>query len=319
MILVLSSMGVFISASAESPFHSVYGFVYINDVLAPADIVVKLTFIETPEEIIDETDTLGYYQVDFMEHNWEEGFFSVNYEDDWLIPTDNSSVEIIPEEIGYEIDLHVYILNSPPDRPKDPQPENNSVNISLNPTLSVFVSDPDEDIMDVSFFDASDDSLIETDQNVPSGGTANVEWSGLSYNTTYTWYATASDSEFESKSETWSFTTKVLENVTPHVQITKPVRGLYIFNKKILPRLIRPALIIGDITIEATVTNDDSDIEKVEFYICGELKGNDTSAPYTFEWEKDRIRLFHIFVIKVVAYNYDGASGFDRMIVRKFL
>ncbi len=37
----------------------------------------------------------------------------------------------------------------------------------------------------------------------------------------------------------------------------------------------------------------------------------DTTMPYTFEWKRDRIRLFHIFVIKVIAY--------DRMIVRKFL
>jgi hypothetical protein len=178
IILVLSAMGVFISASAESPFHSVYGFVYINDMLAPAGVVVKLTFFETPDEIIDEIDTLGYYQIDFMEHNWEEGFFSVNYEEDWLVPTDNSSVEIIPEKIGYEIDLHVYILNSPPDKPINPQPENNSVNISLNPTLSVFVSDSDGDIMEVSFYDASDDSLIGIDFNVPSGGTASIVWSG---------------------------------------------------------------------------------------------------------------------------------------------
>jgi hypothetical protein len=181
------------------------------------------------------------------------------------------------------------------------------------------VTDPDDDTMDVLFFDASDDSLIGTDLNVPSGSTALVQWGDLSYNTTYSWYAIADDTMYETKSDTWSFTTIDIDDTPPIVSITKPQKGLYIFNSKILPRFIRPALIIGSITIEVNATDADSGIEKVEFYICGELKGNDTSAPYTFEWVKDRIHLFHIFVIKVVAYNYDGVSSFDRMIVRKFL
>ena len=181
IILISFAVGVFMSASAVSPFHSVYGFVYINDKLVSEEVVVKLTFSETPEEILDETDSNRYYQIDFTDHNWEEGFFSVKYKKDWYAPFDNQSVEILPEEIGYEIDLHIYILNSPPDKPINPQPENNSINVSLNPTLSVNVTDPDDDTMNVSFYNAFDDSLIDTATNVTNGSTASIIWSDLSY------------------------------------------------------------------------------------------------------------------------------------------
>jgi PKD repeat protein len=43
---------------------------------------------------------------------------------------------------------------------------------------------------------------------VPSGGVATVVWNGLSNSETYTWYAVANDSEFENKSDEWSFATQ---------------------------------------------------------------------------------------------------------------
>lgn len=418
LIITSFSVGAFIPALGESDcFHSVYGFVYINDILAEEETEVKLTFIDNPEELINLTDSSGYYQIDFSGHNYEEGFFSVKFEGEWLIPYDNSSVEIVPEEFGYEIDLHILILGSPPDKPINPQPENKSENVPLNPSLSVYVNDSDNDAMDVYFYDALDDSIIGLDKSVPSGGTASVVWGGLSYNTTYFWYTVANDSIYETtsdvwnfktivnqppnkptnpypengagdveidpylsvdvsdpdgdtmdvyffdaadnylgsdlnvpsggnatyqwkglfynktyswyaiaddtisetRSDTWSFTTKEFLNLPPEVCIAKPEKGLYIFNRKILPRFIRPALIIGKITIEANATDEDSDIEKVDFYINGKLKETDKTAPYEFLWKWNRPRLFHIFIIKVVAIDEYGEEATDKMLVRKFL
>ena len=421
IIITIFVTGAFIPVLAESPsFHSVYGFIYIDDILASEDTKVILTFIENPEEIPDLTDSNGYYQIDFTDHDWEEGFFSVKFEGEWFIPIDNSSIEIVSQEIGFEIDLHISTLGSPPDKPINPQPENNSENISLNPSLSVFVNDTDNDDMDVYFYDASDDSLIGLDKSVPSGGTASVvwgglssnmtyfwyavandsiyetasdiwnfktkivvnnppnkptnpypengaknvdiapylsvdvsdpdddtldvyffnaadgtrigtvlnvpsggnasyQWEGLSYNKTYSWYAIADDTFYETKSDTWSFTTKEFINLPPKVCIKNPEKGLYIFDRKILPRFIRPALIIGKITIEANATDEDSAIERVAFYINGNLKANDTTAPYEYLWKWNRPRLFHIFIIKVVAIDEYGEEATDRMLVRKFL
>jgi hypothetical protein len=90
----------------------------------------------------------------------------------------------------------------------NPVPSNGAVGVALNPTLSVDVSDPDGDSMDVSFYDASGPTLIGTDAGVLSGGTASVTWPGRSVGTTYNWYAVADDNIAGiTQSATWSFTT----------------------------------------------------------------------------------------------------------------
>jgi len=149
-IITSFAVGAFIPTFADSScFHSVYGFVYINDILAEEETEVKLTFIDDPEELIDLTDSNGYYQINFSGHNCEEGFFSVKFEGEWQIPFDNFSVKIVPGEIYYEIDLHILFLGNPPDKPINPEPANNSEDVSLDPSLSVYIYDPDNDNIDV--------------------------------------------------------------------------------------------------------------------------------------------------------------------------
>ncbi len=97
--------------------------------------------------------------------------------------------------------------NMAPSTPSNPVPADLAVGIGLNPTLFVDVSDPNGDLLDVSFYDASGPTLIGTDNNVPSGGTASINWNGLSADTTYNWYAVADDGEFTTQSPTWQFTT----------------------------------------------------------------------------------------------------------------
>ncbi|GAH30781.1 unnamed protein product, partial [marine sediment metagenome] len=98
-------------------------------------------------------------------------------------------------------------INHPPNEPTDPLPENNSENISINPSISVLVIDPDNDTMNVSFYDALDNIHIGTVFNIPNGSRAEVEWPDLQYNTTYSWYAVADDGEYTNQSDTWNFTT----------------------------------------------------------------------------------------------------------------
>ncbi|PTD94417.1 hypothetical protein C9439_02555 [archaeon SCG-AAA382B04] len=63
--------------------------------------------------------------------------------------------------------------------------------------------------MNVTFYDASDDSQIGTTQTgIADGGTASVPWSDLEEETTYSWYAVADDGEYMTPSDTWSFTVK---------------------------------------------------------------------------------------------------------------
>jgi hypothetical protein len=94
----------------------------------------------------------------------------------------------------------------PPDEPTNPSPSDNELGIDLNPVLSVDVTDPDGDPMDVTFYDEFN-NVIGTDTSVASGGTASVTWLGLTQATYYSWYAEASDGGDSTLSQTWTFRT----------------------------------------------------------------------------------------------------------------
>ena len=98
-------------------------------------------------------------------------------------------------------------INSP-SAPSNPTPLNGATEIITNPILSVEVWDPNNDYMNVSFYNSSDDTLIEMDINISSGGLALITWSGLNWETTYNWYAVVDDGNTTTQSLHWTFTTK---------------------------------------------------------------------------------------------------------------
>ena len=99
--------------------------------------------------------------------------------------------------------------NEPPSAPVNPDPPNGSVDVRVPVTLSVDVYDESSSIVNVYFYNASNDALIGVDHDVSADwSTATVIWSGLQYETSYSWYAVANDSEYENTSETWTFTTR---------------------------------------------------------------------------------------------------------------
>ena len=105
-------------------------------------------------------------------------------------------------------------------------------------------------------------------------------------------------------------TSYITEDYTPPtVEITKPhYNMLYLFNKEFFQIGFAP-IIIGKIDIEVNASDDDSGIEKVEFYIDGELKANDTTEPYSWTW--GTIEFFQ-HQIKVIAYdNADNNATAD--------
>ncbi|MFX0063583.1 MAG: Ig-like domain-containing protein, partial [Candidatus Hermodarchaeota archaeon] len=89
----------------------------------------------------------------------------------------------------------------------NPTPSDGSTGVSINPSLSLTVSDPDGDLMNVSFYNASDDSSIGNDTNVPSDDTASITWLGLVEGTSYSWYVKINDGILMTKSGSFSFTT----------------------------------------------------------------------------------------------------------------
>ena len=215
-ILIIATLifGVAITAvpTMAGVSNSIYGYLYINDELAPSGIEVKLTFDEDPQPEHDITDSNGHYAIDWMGemHDYEDGYFYVYYKGEWREPVDNKSVEIEPGETFYsETDLHIEIGNKPPDKPTLNSPADGStIGSETSATLKVDVTDPDGDTMDVKFYNANGDVYIGEDSGVTDGGTASFTWSGRTQDTTYQWYTVADDGEYTNQSDTWSFTTK---------------------------------------------------------------------------------------------------------------
>lgn len=102
----------------------------------------------------------------------------------------------------------------------------------------------------------------------------------------------------------------------PEVTITKPKNALYFFNFGLFPLLFMPR-IIGPINIKVNASDDEYDIEKVEFYIDDELQETDTTEPYSWKW--NTISPFSKHTLKAVAYNSNGNVGIEEKVVRKFL
>ncbi len=99
-----------------------------------------------------------------------------------------------------------------PNAPTNPSPSDGATDRSVDlGTLSCSASDPDLDVMNVTFY-WNNGTLIGYDYPVSSGTLAEVSVGTLEFNTTYNWYAIANDTEDETQSSVWSFTTS--ESVT---------------------------------------------------------------------------------------------------------
>jgi hypothetical protein len=98
-------------------------------------------------------------------------------------------------------------VSAPPDV-STPSPADDAVNVTINANLSVYVSDVDNDLMDVSFINAETDAFIGSVLNV-GNGTISVLCENLESTTTYYWYVSVTDELYTTNSSVFSFTTEV--------------------------------------------------------------------------------------------------------------
>lgn len=99
----------------------------------------------------------------------------------------------IPSKIPPEI-----ILNSP---------EDGETKVSTSPILNVTVTNEKKNIMNVTFYDASNNKIY-TEKNVSSGKNVVYVWENLEYNTTYEWYVEVTDNYNTTRSSIWRFITQ---------------------------------------------------------------------------------------------------------------
>ena len=100
----------------------------------------------------------------------------------------------------------------------------------------------------------------------------------------------------------------------PFVEITKPINAIYLLNKEIIPFKFFP-LVVGSITIEVDATDDESGVDRVEFYIDGELQGEDNTSDYFWLWS-DTTPGKH--TIKVICYDNEGNDASQEITVWKW-
>jgi parallel beta-helix repeat protein len=220
-IMLNIDSGIILSSSSNN-------IIYENNIIENNDLGIIISYFSNSNilyhnNFINNTENAH----DECNNTWDDGYPSGgNYWDDHQNPVDEFSGpnQNIPGSDGivdtpYDIpsdsnqDFYPFMNpwmdepNNPPYVPSDPIPVDLSTGVVVNPEISVLVSDPDGDAMDVSFYDASGPTLIETVNGVTNGTRASVVWSGLDYGTTYYWYAMADDGEFLIQSDTWEFTT----------------------------------------------------------------------------------------------------------------
>ena len=108
-------------------------------------------------------------------------------------------------------------------------------------------------------------------------------------------------------------------NLPPTVGFSNPVEGMFhVFGKPLFKTILKGTRLIGKTNIVADA-HDDGAIEKVEFYVNGNLVLTDDEAPYEYTLKKMGLFksiFFRKHTIKVIAYDDTGKTATDQLEVK---
>lgn len=101
-------------------------------------------------------------------------------------------------------------------------------------------------------------------------------------------------------------------NLPPQASIIHPEVGkFHAYNKAIFDAPLKKTILTGNTQIVAKA-KDDTNVEKVEFYIDGNIVCTDEEAPYQYELKKPklfgRLTLSPTHQIKIIAYDSEGKT-----------
>ena len=183
---------------------------FFNDYPTYSGILIESSFslTNTGEYIAIKNET--YVTINDVTYSSQSGADDTNY----TIEYNNDIWEVSTTYLGTPGEENS-VWNAPI-KPMNVAPADNEENVSINPQLEVFVHDPDNETMDIYFYDLENNE-IGVDEDVESGENAIVIWEDLSYSTTYYWYAVAHDIYYETQSDVWSFTTMQDDNNPPNI------------------------------------------------------------------------------------------------------
>ena len=126
----------------------------------------------------------------------------------------------IPRPQGKQIDIGPYEYQEKTITPSNEHPtatlvspsQNRTANVFLPASLKVTVNDNEKQVINVTFYNANNQSIIGTDRVIGDNEIASIYWTDLTLNTTYRWYVTVDDGssiirEPEEPYGYWEFTT----------------------------------------------------------------------------------------------------------------
>ncbi|UCD13104.1 MAG: hypothetical protein JSW60_05965 [Thermoplasmatales archaeon] len=231
-------------------------------------------------------------------HSWSSyGFYPVA-----LRITDNSSIN------GTTIKI-VRVGNQPPDAPNITGPHYGRPGVEYTFCIDGIVDPEGDDLY--CMWDWGDGNFSGWLGPYGSGGTmcASHAWS--------------EEGEYEIRVKTkdihnaasdWSEPHVIMiEAGSPHVEISRPKRAVYIRDKEIFPFIV--PVIFGDIQIWFWAEDSESGLNRTELYIDDELKGVFTSIPKSWLWDEC---VFFRHTIMVKAYDNAGNNATKEMKVWKF-
>jgi PKD repeat protein len=127
--------------------------------------------------------------------------------------------------------------------------------------------------------------------NVPSDATVNMTWPGLTPNSKYQWYVTLDDGDDDVTSPTWRFTTTATgTNTAPTVALTQPPDGTTVFAGT-------------NVTLQATASDAEGFVTRVDFLVNGGTLGSATASPYSVIWSNTTTG---VYSLAAVAFDSGG-------------
>ena len=162
-------------------------------------------------------------------------------------------------------------------------PKDYSEGINKNTELSVVVTNPINENMDVSFYNLNG-NLIKSINNVTNGTNITVSWNDLEPRTTYDWYVNLSDKYKTGSSEIWTFTTKFWEE-DEYEDSDRDRKSSFNIDKEELDKGFKKKFLKGDKVLfqinDEEYSSKINDIQKdsVEVFVENELlemKSNDS-------------------------------------------
>ena len=105
-----------------------------------------------------------------------------------------------------------------------------------------------------------------------------------------------------------------VSNINFNLVLSKPVDGLYLFNKRFLN--LQKTVIIGAITVEAAAVpyqeGSEANVDYMEFFVDNVSKAVDNESPYSWIWDE---RVFGVHTVKVVAHADDDAVEVSKDVI----